>query len=144
MAGYSREPGLETALQYSVSSFLPPAGTNRCPSDAEEQSIRSAIENACIIRDQYRAEAAQLRAKLAEAEANVAQIEGYILAHRAAISVFRRLPIEVLIVIFQSTLDVEVVRYNVAPRRPWKLSRVCHYWREIVVNCPALWSSFRI
>ncbi len=121
------------------------------PSDAEQQSICSAIENVFVIRDQYRHKAARLRDKLAQAEAKIAQIDGYISAHRGAISAFRRLPIEVLSEIFQSSLDVEVypgapLGYDITSLHegPWKLSRVCHHWRGIVVNCTALWSSFRI
>lgn len=58
-------------------------------------------------------------------------------AHKAILSPYRRLPTELIVEIFlyyhESPVDP---KYNVVP---WILAHICHRWRIIALNTPALW-----
>ncbi|KAK0488169.1 hypothetical protein EDD18DRAFT_1110534 [Armillaria luteobubalina] len=69
-----------------------------------------------------------------------------ILINKSILSPIRRLPPEILLIIFkeeQVTVGASADRYyevTDASRGPWMLSRICRRWRALVISNPTLWS----
>jgi len=77
-------------------------------------------------------------------------VQDYIFDHLAIISSFRRLPVEILQIIFeywQYTPNPIENYWNINvfseegpnPYLPWRLSHVCRFWRNIILSSPKLW-----
>ncbi|KAJ6582010.1 hypothetical protein B0H19DRAFT_1019031, partial [Mycena capillaripes] len=56
--------------------------------------------------------------------------------HEGGLSPLRRMPVEILSLIFSFTLPPH--QKDTAPA-PWTISAVCARWREIVISHPSLW-----
>jgi len=79
----------------------------------------------------------RLEAELLEARRRVATLESDIFARRAWIAPIRRLPHEVLsLVFFELVIDDW--------KAPLRLQNVCRLWRNILLDTPAAWSSITI
>ncbi|KAJ7167930.1 hypothetical protein C8R46DRAFT_1094547 [Mycena filopes] len=57
--------------------------------------------------------------------------------HRGVLSALRRFPNEILLEIFQYT--VNPTAEEASSRAPWLVSQVCGHWRSVVVASPYLW-----
>ncbi|KAF8872330.1 hypothetical protein CPB85DRAFT_1350217 [Mucidula mucida] len=136
------------ALRFSSASFLSPTRHNEPLSDSDIKVTTNALHIASTARDQCRARVVALRAALVEAEEDLVQVEDYISAHKATMSPIRRLPTEVFTQIFQhsftSTGDGYAFSLTSFHCSPWGISHVCRRWRDVIIECPALWSSFSI
>ncbi|KAF9050864.1 hypothetical protein BDZ89DRAFT_1126392 [Hymenopellis radicata] len=147
-AGSWQGNNLRPALRFSSASFLPPIRNNEPLLDSDIKAITNALNNASTARDQCRGRVVALRAALVEAEQDLVQVENYIRVHKAAMTPIRRLPTEVLTQVFQHsfTSDGDGYAFQLTSFHgsPWGISHVCRRWRDIIIGCPALWSSFYI
>ncbi len=99
--------------------------TNDPPTEQDISRIRDAI--------------ARVESKLKKKRNRTSQ-ESYtkfLEAHKAILSLYRRLPTELIVEIFlyyhENPVDPQ---FNVVP---WTLAHICHRWRIIALNTPALW-----
>ncbi|KAJ7183791.1 hypothetical protein C8R46DRAFT_1067830 [Mycena filopes] len=65
------------------------------------------------------------------------RLDGFAKTHRGVLSALRRFPNEILLEIFQYT--VNPTTQDAFSRAPWLVSQVCGHWRSIAVASPFLW-----
>ena len=97
------------------------------------------------------AQLAELQAKIMEQEvilqklkAQCKDLRDNINAHRAIISLIRRLPDDILREIFVYCLPPNRTAGMCATEPPLLLAHVCGRWRRVAMSTPRLWSSLRI
>ncbi|KAF9029364.1 hypothetical protein BDZ89DRAFT_950640, partial [Hymenopellis radicata] len=121
---------------------------NHPPLDVELSAFRSDIDNA-------RAALQNLDAKIAQAEEVLnnllsarQQAQLHLEEAKSLLHPLRSIPSELLVEIFSHCTprvrhgeDTDVLEPQ---RAPWLLTRVCHRWRELVINSPRLWTQLLI
>jgi len=117
--------------------------TNYPPSDVEETLIRSTIQ---AMRGEITALQLQIDnyschlGSITTLQDRKATLIKDITAHESVISPLRKLPPELLQVIFQKTYWDPATTFTF----PWSLSQVCRSWRTVVHSTPILWSCITI
>jgi hypothetical protein len=118
--------------------------SNSPPSNVEEILARNTIQ---ALRDSLTVLQLEIDNYLSDPRTAATDLEGHkaaiiksISAHESIISPLRKLPPELLQVIFQKTYWDLVTTFNL----PWSLSQVCQSWRIIVHATPILWSCITI
>nr|GAT61183.1 predicted protein [Mycena chlorophos] len=107
----------------AIRSFLDPLQSELADKDAEVQRLQSALEAATQARDQLR---------------------DLISAHEALLSPMRRIPNDVLGLIFQHTLPERRHTALDPSEGPLLLMRVCRYWRDLALGTPRLWAAMHV
>ncbi|KAL0067962.1 hypothetical protein AAF712_004865 [Marasmius tenuissimus] len=130
--------------------------SNNPPTLIEQSALQREYDDLRRISAALDNEIARLRASLEAFEKKKNDTDARLSAYRSALSPYRRLPIEILRIIFElcveedaninarleytsqfpdssSTLDID--------KCPWALSQVCRGWRNLVVSLPALWTA---
>ncbi|KAJ7509696.1 hypothetical protein B0H11DRAFT_1657647, partial [Mycena galericulata] len=115
---------------------------NNAPPEIIIPSLRDFVSLGSARRTHLDAKIAILQAALNKTleERNPLDIE--IRKHQGAISPLRRLPTEILSLIFGFTMPSVGQLDNLLlpdPLGPWALSMVCSHWRAIVLSQPSLW-----
>lgn len=65
--------------------------------------------------------------------------------HKVLLSPIRRLPAEVLSIVFMFCLPADWTMINCSPQdTPMLLSQICGHWRAVAVSTPGLWSSINL
>ncbi|KAK1223109.1 hypothetical protein PQX77_014037 [Marasmius sp. AFHP31] len=121
------------------------------PTNADIVRIQDILEKEREVSRKYDKEARILKQKLRQVEAGKSVVEENISTCLSALSVCRRLPVEIwelifscyvslyahsFIVVYDHKLGHEIIKMPLIT-----LSRVCQSWRSIVQGCPALWST---
>ncbi|KAJ2919834.1 hypothetical protein MD484_g604, partial [Candolleomyces efflorescens] len=126
------------------SPFRSILGTNHVPTERECDMITE-----FLLMPQ--AQLAELQAKIMEQEvilqklkAQCKDLRDNINAHRAIISLIRRLPDDILREIFVYCLPPNRTAGMCATEPPLLLAHVCERWRRVAMSTPRLWSSLRI
>ena len=126
------------------SKFFDKVNTNYIPDVAERQEISEYVSS-------VNRELSQLNAKITEMKTALMQIsktrDGLQAAanqHQALISPLRRLPPELLQVIFVCCLPLHRNAVMHSSEAPVLLGRVCSEWRRISLSTPEVWSSLHI
>jgi hypothetical protein len=109
--------------------------TNRPPLDPEILCIQSVISEELIRKACLDARIASLTASLDKLTKDRDVLEGEIHEHRGALSPLRRLPTELISLIFVFT------RPSAGNPAPWTVSQVCRRWRAISISQPSFWTS---
>ena len=140
-------PKLRRRLANNPSSVTVPLAhlvtSNYPPSDAEETLVRSTIQA-------MRGEITALQLQIDNYSSHLGSINTLqdrkatiikdITAHESIISPLRKLPPELLRVIFQKTYWDPATTFTL----PWSLSQVCRSWRTVAHATPILWSCITI
>ncbi|KAJ6470711.1 hypothetical protein DFH09DRAFT_1380699 [Mycena vulgaris] len=111
--------------------------TNAVPSDAEHTDILGLLENP-------RQQLADLQALIEEASRNRDELQEYIDAHLALSSSARRLPDDIVRVIFVACLPPNRNPAMSGDEPPILLCQICRSWRSIALMTPRLWAAIQI
>ncbi|KAJ6620667.1 hypothetical protein B0H10DRAFT_1791506, partial [Mycena sp. CBHHK59/15] len=111
--------------------------TNKPPLDFEIPSITDFIAVGLTKMTRLEARIALLTSALEELVLERDDLKEQIRNHESVLSPLRRMPIELLSLIFSFTLASHE-RYN-RETAPWNLGQVSSYWREIVLSQPTFW-----
>ncbi|KAF7376843.1 hypothetical protein MSAN_00101800 [Mycena sanguinolenta] len=127
-----------------ASPFVSRLGTNYCPTDEEILEINALLVEPILRLKGLDDEITKLQMaidKLAEERSRVA---AYVEGHRALISPFRRLPLDIIQELFVACLPTHRNCVMSASEAPVLLGRVCSSWRAISLSTPRLWSSLHV
>jgi hypothetical protein len=118
--------------------------TNCIPTDHQVQQIQPIISQC---ENEISGLDAQVTATQAILDKQLKQrsvLEDRLESHRALLSPARRLPSDVITVIFFQCLPTEQYPGFSAQEAPLLLTTVCRGWRELALSNPLLWSAFHI
>ncbi|KAF9045146.1 hypothetical protein BJ165DRAFT_1475643 [Panaeolus papilionaceus] len=126
---------------YLKSSFV--------PSVQEESNIREKVGSLITQTRFIDQDIEQLRHQLNALESKRDELAGEVKLYQAALSPVRRLPLELLEEIFLVAAEGESMTWPRRPQdpgydMPWKLGRICSYWRAVFLSLPRLWSVINI
>ncbi|KAK6996959.1 hypothetical protein R3P38DRAFT_3068830 [Favolaschia claudopus] len=119
------------------SRFTHHFGTNYVPTDEEIEEIRADL----FSRTE---ELARVDEQIRELYERRDQLQAYIEPRKALISHPRRLPIDILGVIFLECLPTTRNAVMSAQEAPLLLCRICSAWRTTALSMPRLWASLHI
>nr|GAT56693.1 predicted protein [Mycena chlorophos] len=128
----------------SPSPFARILRTNTVPTSVECDEIRSYLDPLRRRLGDLDAEVCRLQRLLDAASKARDELQEDISAHEALLSLMRRIPSDVLCLIFMHTLPE---RRNTAfdeTEGPLLLMQVCRYWRDLVLDMPRLWAAIHI
>lgn len=116
------------------------------PSPSDEYNIRKSIQNVEGKIESVNEEIARLRHALLELEGSREHLYESISKHRAVLAPIRRLPPEILRLVFNFAAEGCAVHYPPPQRHsmPWTLGYVCSYWREVMLSLPQPWAELDI
>ncbi|KAF7356223.1 hypothetical protein MVEN_00953700 [Mycena venus] len=113
--------------------------TNRPPTDIEILCIRSTIDETRARKAELEARIVTLQSILNKLLADHKNIREEIWIHEGTLSPLRRMPTELLSLIFVFAFrPARDARQN---STPWTASQVCHRWRAIILSQPSFWAS---
>ncbi|KAF7296214.1 hypothetical protein HMN09_01090100 [Mycena chlorophos] len=118
--------------------------TNTVPSDSECDEIRALLRPQRPRIAQLAEDVARIQAILDEAVRARDELQAAIEAHEALISPMRRVPDDILSVIFLHTLPTTRNTALILDEGPLLLMQVCRYWRALTLAIPHLWASMHI
>ncbi|KAF5371716.1 hypothetical protein D9758_003507 [Tetrapyrgos nigripes] len=124
---------INTLLRSNYGSYTPdPECISQCLSNTEREIRRNADE----IR--------RLEAQIASIRVEQRGLERRVFRYRSLLAPIRRLPPEVLKLVFESFCNEGATFGEKIWSPPAQLSRVCVGWRDLARRTPTLWSSLRI
>ncbi|KAJ7262683.1 hypothetical protein B0H12DRAFT_960568, partial [Mycena haematopus] len=107
--------------------------TNRPPTDSEILCILNTIDEKRARKTRLEDRIAAVQSLLEELRAEHDNMEAEIRTHEGTLSPLRRMPTELLSLIF-------VFAYcSTYWEAPWTASQVCHRWRAITLAQPSFW-----
>ncbi|KAJ7262701.1 hypothetical protein B0H12DRAFT_1180863, partial [Mycena haematopus] len=113
--------------------------TNRPPTDSETLCILRIIDEERTRKTRLKARIAAVQSLLEELMAERVSMDAEIRAHEGTLSLLRRMPTELLSLIFVfASRSTYWERQNPAP---WTASQVCRRWRAIALSQPSFWAS---
>ncbi|KAF7288628.1 F-box domain-containing protein [Mycena indigotica] len=118
--------------------------TNSVPTDAECGHIRDFLAPHQAKLVELDAEVERLRVQLDATTSERDKLGNFVAAHHALLSPMRRIPEDILRLIFLKTLPE---RRNTAmhpSEGPLLLASVCRYWQDLVMATPQLWSTIHV
>ncbi|KAJ7168744.1 hypothetical protein C8R46DRAFT_1092492 [Mycena filopes] len=118
--------------------------TNAVPSDADCQRIRALLVGPQKEVAQIGDEIHRLETLLNELVVKRDRLNGFIDAHLALISPFRRLPEDVVAEIFAASLPSDRNAVMSGTESPLLLCRISQAWRALALSTPRLWASLHI
>lgn len=127
-----------------TSKFADKLETNYIPSTTEIAEIKGYVS---LVNDKvsdYDARIAELQAALQAITRQREQLHETVTAHEALVSPLRRLPPEILQIIFVWCLSQNRNAVMHASEAPVLLGRICSEWRRISLATPELWASLHI
>ncbi|KAF8191616.1 hypothetical protein K438DRAFT_1675693 [Mycena galopus ATCC 62051] len=124
-------------ISYDVDSALSALRQNYTPEGVPNFEIIMTIAEIESHLERYDLEISRLKSILADFQLQRARLQQYQECCRSAISPIRKVPPEVLGIIFLACVDSEP---NVIPA----VVQVCRHWRDIVEGSPRLWSNICI
>ncbi|KAF7373718.1 hypothetical protein MSAN_00582800 [Mycena sanguinolenta] len=126
------------------SPFALRLGTNYCPTDQEVLEIRSLLVEPTLRIKSLDDEIADLQRSIDRLVEERKGLQSYAEAHRALISPFRRLPLDIIQEIFIACMPTHRNCVMSATEAPILLGRICSAWRAISIATPRLWSSLHV
>lgn len=120
--------------------------SNHALSDQTERRICALIDQATTDMDLLLCEVSEPRKSLVDLEQRVENDTARIKDLRAVItgSRFKRLPPEIMIVIFMHCCSLTVFIPPKLDSFPWILGHVCAYWRQILWSSTSIWNNLHI
>ncbi|KAJ6480858.1 hypothetical protein C8R45DRAFT_316874 [Mycena sanguinolenta] len=126
------------------SPFASHLGTNYCPQDDEVAQIKSLLIEPSLKLKSLDEEIAVLHKALEKLTEERDTLNTYVEAHKSLLSPFRRLPRDIVEVIFLACLPTHRNCVMSALEAPVLLGRICSSWRAISHSLPRLWSRLHI
>ncbi|EDR15535.1 uncharacterized protein LACBIDRAFT_302020 [Laccaria bicolor S238N-H82] len=126
------------------SPYAPYLYTNYTPSASEVLDIKDFLTEPLARLSTLDAEIQQLSLTMFVLNHQRHALSKEIEAHRALISPFRRLPLEIMAEIFSHCLPTDHNAVMSVKEAPLLLGRVCSAWRSITLSTPHLWASLHI
>ncbi|CAK5283963.1 unnamed protein product [Mycena citricolor] len=126
------------------SPFLSRLGTNYVPSDGEIDAIHGLLAVPEAVMSRNMAEIEKLQERILQLQTEIQPLKSFADAHRALISPFRRLPIEIMQLVFVACLPTIHNALIDPAHAPLLLGRVCKHWRDVSRQTPRLWTSVHI
>ncbi|KAF7298567.1 F-box domain-containing protein [Mycena indigotica] len=118
--------------------------TNTVPTDAQCDEIRAYLSPHNTKLDEMHAEMHSLRERLRAIAVEADELSGFVDSHQALISPMRRMPNDVLQLIFLETLPAHRNTALDASEGPMLLASVCSHWRALALSMPKLWSRMHL
>ncbi|KAJ7050009.1 hypothetical protein C8F01DRAFT_1180448 [Mycena amicta] len=109
-----------------VSMFRDRLHTNYVPTDSEMEAISADVASHLL-------ELKDIEQRIDALSARRAELQQYVDAHKALISIPRRLPRDIIAEVFLACLPAPLV-----------LSHICSVWRKIALTAPRLWASLHV
>ncbi|KAK0451898.1 hypothetical protein EV421DRAFT_1977502 [Armillaria borealis] len=119
-------------------------GSNDPPSEIEARNILSFIHDAQSELQEADNEILSLHKAMELAKEKRSRIARCIAAPRAILSSIRRVPPEILILIFAWALPTKTYHVFDVKSVPWVLGQVCGRWRAAALSFTSLWSTFSL
>ncbi|KAJ6594628.1 hypothetical protein B0H19DRAFT_1096271 [Mycena capillaripes] len=126
------------------SPFAAWLGTNYHPSDQEVVEIESLLVEPTRRLKRLDDEIAQLQKAIDTLAEERESLGAYVAAHKALISPFRRLPMDIIHEIFIACLPTNRNAVMSAYEAPVLLGRICSSWRAISLSTPRLWARLHV
>jgi hypothetical protein len=126
------------------SPFAPKLWTNYCPSDEEVAEIRTLLVDPALQLKRLSIKINAMQQVIDQLAEERDRLSAYIDAHKALISPFRRLPIDIVQEIFMACLPTHRNCVMSAREAPVLLGRICSSWRAISLATPRLWARLHI
>ncbi|KAF7370228.1 hypothetical protein MSAN_00653600 [Mycena sanguinolenta] len=126
------------------SPFASLLGTNYCPRDDEIAQIKALLVEPCLRLKSLDEEIVVMRKALDKLTEERDALNTYVEAHKSLISPFRRLPRDIVQVIFLACLPTHRNCVMSAQEAPILLGRICSSWRAISLSAPRLWSRLHV
>ncbi|KAJ7050003.1 hypothetical protein C8F01DRAFT_1180431 [Mycena amicta] len=120
-----------------VSMFRDRLYTNYVPTGSETVAISADVAS-------YLLELKDIEQRIDALSARRAELQQYVDAHKALISIPRRLPRDIISEIFVACLPAHQNAVIDATEAPLVLSHICSAWREIALTTPRLWASLHV
>ena len=135
---------LEDPVVQPPSKFLDKVNTNYIPNVEERQEISEYVSTVNQELSQLNAKITEMRTALMQVARTRDRLQAAANQHHALISPLRRLPPELLQVIFVYCLPLHRNAVMHSSEAPVLLGRVCSEWRRISLSTPEVWSSLHI
>ncbi|KAJ7306163.1 hypothetical protein DFH08DRAFT_517625 [Mycena albidolilacea] len=113
--------------------------TNRPPTDPEILDIHGAIDEKRAQKTRLEARIAAVQSLLEKLRVDCDNLDDDIQAHEGTLSPLRRIPIELLSLIF-----VFASRFKYLEPTPWTASQVCHLWRTVALSQSSFWATINL
>ena len=126
------------------SPYAPSLHTNYFPSASEFLDIKDFLTEPLARLSTLDAKIQRLSLTMLDLYLQCRALSEEIEAHRALISPFRRLPLEIMGEIFAHCLPTHHNAVMSVEEAPLLLGRVCSVWRSITLSTPRLWASLHI
>ncbi|KAJ7742840.1 hypothetical protein B0H16DRAFT_1018744, partial [Mycena metata] len=117
--------------------------TNNPPPESQIPSLRDFISRALARATCIDAEIATLQSAIDKLLSEREALNTEVQKHKGAISPLRRLPTEMLSLIFTFALAPRQDSIS-APSAPWTISAVCARWRTTAISQPCFWTSIKL
>ncbi|KIJ98510.1 hypothetical protein K443DRAFT_206906 [Laccaria amethystina LaAM-08-1] len=124
--------------------YAPYPHTNYCPSVSEILDIKNLLKKPLARLSTLNAEIEQLNTIICDLYDQHRALSEEIEAHRALMSPFRQLPLDVMGEIFAHCLPTHRNAALSVQEAPLLLGRVCSEWRSVTLSTPRLWASLHI
>ena len=135
---------LEDPLVQPPSKFFDKVNTNYTPDVAEREEISEYVSTVNLELSQLNAKIIEMRTALMQVTRTRDRLQAAANQHQALISPLRRLPPELLQLIFVCCLPLHRNAVMHSSEAPVLLGRVCSEWRQISLSTPEVWSSLHI
>ncbi|KAF7298527.1 F-box domain-containing protein [Mycena indigotica] len=129
--------GMETPFQEIIN-------TNIVPSEEQCDNIRVFLARPCSILAKLDVEIERIRELLDTTVQKRDELDQFIASHTALLSPMRRIPDDILQLIFLETLPEHRNTALDAREGPLLLASVCHHWRVLAFSTPQLWSRMHL
>ncbi|KAJ3767666.1 hypothetical protein FB446DRAFT_848954 [Lentinula raphanica] len=129
------------SLQSPYSSFFK---TNHAASPSERTELEALILEAQQEISEIDSEIPRVRAVLDGLRARRSEVQEFVDVHRALMAPIRRVPVEMMAMIFVYCLPLDRYPIRSLFEAPLLLTVVCREWREIVITYPPLWNALHI
>ncbi|KAJ7622061.1 hypothetical protein FB45DRAFT_798197 [Roridomyces roridus] len=126
------------------SPFHPLLRTNIVPSGRERHQIRDLLDESQVEVDKLTQEITELQSLLDTASKRRADLQDFMEEHTALLSPARRLPDDIVRVIFLASLPETRNSALVSEESPLLVSQICSAWRNIALSTPRLWAAIYI
>ncbi|KAJ7314384.1 hypothetical protein DFH08DRAFT_895330, partial [Mycena albidolilacea] len=115
--------------------------TNNPPAEYNHPALRAFVSRGSARRAYLDVKIAPLKAELAKLLDERESLDAEVRKHEGALSPLRRMPVEIISLIFKFAAPFRSYVMNVE-EGPWVLSAVCSWWRTIALSQPSLWNGF--
>ncbi|KAF7310166.1 F-box domain-containing protein [Mycena indigotica] len=118
--------------------------TNTVPSDAQSEEMRSFLTPHRQALNKLDDEVQRLERLLENVNQQRKELYTWLAAHDKLLSPMRRLPDDVVRVVFAHTLPTTRHAALSADEGPLLLTSICRHWRELALSTPRLWAAVHV